>query len=433
MDRINAQAPDLKTLAKQALSWITNAIRPLTTTELRHALGVEVGEPKFDEQNLSDIEDIQSACAGLVIVDNESDIIRLVHCTTQQYFEQTQSIWFPSSQKDIANICLTYLTFDVFKDGFHQYRDMYISRLQRYPFYEYAAENWGHHARVSPDENLQSVRALLQDENALSASCHVLTCSWAFSWENPRQLPPKMTPMHLAAWFGLSAILKELLNTQASPNELNILGLSPLMLAVRGGQEDTVKLLVDRSDVRVNLQDINHRTSVHYAAEYGYTNILHLLMTRSDIEVNPTTRSGMSPLSLAILEGHETIVELLVTHPDIDLTWVASKKPLSPVFDWAAPLYLAVNLNSASIMRLLLTHHSANSREVKHACRELLAIAARMRYLDVVRELLRRYDLGPNEPSARGRTTLTLRDQDDNIEIFDLPLAHPLIALDYQD
>jgi len=94
MRRLECQIANSRELAKQVLSWITCAKRPLTTTELQHALGVEVGESELDEDNFSQIEDIVSVCAGLVTVDEESNIIRLIHYTTQEYFERTRGIFF---------------------------------------------------------------------------------------------------------------------------------------------------------------------------------------------------------------------------------------------------------------------------------------------------------------------------------------------------
>jgi hypothetical protein len=88
MERIEGQVADSQELAKQVLSWITCAKRPLTTSELRHALAVEKGESELDEENLPEIEDMVSVCAGLVTVDEKSEIIRLVHYTTQEYFER---------------------------------------------------------------------------------------------------------------------------------------------------------------------------------------------------------------------------------------------------------------------------------------------------------------------------------------------------------
>jgi hypothetical protein len=109
MERINGQIKEREELAEQVLSWITCAKSPLATTELQHALGVEVGEPKLDADNFSQIEDIVSVCTGLVTIDEESGIIRLVHYTTQEYFERTQSQWFPDAQTNMNITCVTYL------------------------------------------------------------------------------------------------------------------------------------------------------------------------------------------------------------------------------------------------------------------------------------------------------------------------------------
>jgi hypothetical protein len=118
MERIRGQVKDQEELAKQVLSWITYAKRPLTTSELQHALAVEVGEFALDEENLPQIEDIVSVCAGFVAVDKESNIIRLVQYTTQEYFKRTQKDWFPDAETNITRICVTYLSFSIFESGF---------------------------------------------------------------------------------------------------------------------------------------------------------------------------------------------------------------------------------------------------------------------------------------------------------------------------
>lgn len=72
---------------------------PLTTPELQHALAVEAGDVELGEDNIQEIEEVVSVCAGLVTVDEQSDIIRLVHYTTQEYFERTQTRWFPKRKQ----------------------------------------------------------------------------------------------------------------------------------------------------------------------------------------------------------------------------------------------------------------------------------------------------------------------------------------------
>jgi len=118
MERIEAQDTDSRELAEHVLSWIICAKRHLTTLELQHALAVEVGESELDEGNFTQIEDMVSVCAGLVTFDKETNIVRLVHYITQEYFKQTQDQWFPNAENDILAICVTYLSFSVFESGF---------------------------------------------------------------------------------------------------------------------------------------------------------------------------------------------------------------------------------------------------------------------------------------------------------------------------
>lgn len=95
MTHIESQLEDETMLAKQTLMWVTYARRPLSTIELQHALAIEVGQRELHLDNVLEMEDILSVCAGLVSVDEESGIIRLVHFTTQEYFTRFQMRWFP--------------------------------------------------------------------------------------------------------------------------------------------------------------------------------------------------------------------------------------------------------------------------------------------------------------------------------------------------
>lgn len=149
MERIECSDVDSRELAKQVLLWITCSKRPLSTSELQYALAVEVGEAELDEENLLQIEDIVSVCTGLVTVDKESSIIRLVHYTTQEYFERARHNLFPRAESKITITCITYLSFNRFDSGFCSTEDEFKWRLQSNQFFKYAARNWGHHARVA--------------------------------------------------------------------------------------------------------------------------------------------------------------------------------------------------------------------------------------------------------------------------------------------
>jgi hypothetical protein len=114
MERIEGQNPRSTAFAKRVLSWISYTRKTLTRKHLQYALAVKVGETKLDEDNISEIDDMISVCAGLVTVDKESNIFRLVHYTTHDYFERTRKTWFPDAEKDITETCITCLSFDSF-------------------------------------------------------------------------------------------------------------------------------------------------------------------------------------------------------------------------------------------------------------------------------------------------------------------------------
>jgi hypothetical protein len=56
---------------------------------------------------------------------------------------------FPDARTDITKTCVTYLSFDTFKDGFGgSYWDIRW-RLRSHALYGYSAKYWGDHARVA--------------------------------------------------------------------------------------------------------------------------------------------------------------------------------------------------------------------------------------------------------------------------------------------
>ncbi|KAL7960031.1 hypothetical protein V8C34DRAFT_94821 [Trichoderma compactum] len=146
MERIEGHTDAIRSLAKRILTWITHAKRPLSITEMRHALSVREHMTVFDTDYMPDVKDVKSVCAGLVTTDEESEIIRLVHYTAQEFFQKTQEKWFPEAEASITKTCVTYLSFNTFDNGICQTGEEFRQRLRSNPLYHYAAQNWGHHA-----------------------------------------------------------------------------------------------------------------------------------------------------------------------------------------------------------------------------------------------------------------------------------------------
>jgi ankyrin repeat protein len=351
MKRIKGKEKGLRELAEQVLLWITCAKRPLMTKELRHALGVEVGELALDEDNIPETKDIISVCAGLVTVDEESNIIRLVHYTMQEYFERTWKDWFPNAQTDIAITCITYLLFDAFEAGFCPTDDEFEKRLQLYPLYDYSARNWGHHAcaasiEVEQLKLEQLILDLLESENKVSSSCQAMMASRRYSWESgySQNVPKQMTGAHLAAYFGLSEAIITLFRDRHNPNIKDTYGRTPLLWAAQMGHEAVAKLLLEKGAKLESIDKKHGRTPLSWAAESGHVAVAKLLLEKG-AELEPKGRSGLTPLWWAAQMGHEAVVKLLL-EKGVD---PESKNKYGP-----APLQWAARNGHEAVVKLLL-------------------------------------------------------------------------------
>jgi hypothetical protein len=78
MERIKQQGQSDESLAKNVLLWVAQARRPLSVTELQHAVAVFPGMKEMDADYVTDEELLISVCAGLVIIDKRQSIVRFV-------------------------------------------------------------------------------------------------------------------------------------------------------------------------------------------------------------------------------------------------------------------------------------------------------------------------------------------------------------------
>ena len=154
-------------LALRVLAWIVYSKRQLSTEELQEAFAVQLYKPKLDSDLITPVKRLQSVCAELVTIDKEGGVIRLVHYTTQEFFERTKR--FPEADKYITTICVRYLQFKMFESGQCSTDEELEERLRLHKLYDYAAHNWGHHAReCSP--LLGEVSAFLESVTGIEAA-----------------------------------------------------------------------------------------------------------------------------------------------------------------------------------------------------------------------------------------------------------------------
>jgi hypothetical protein len=287
MERINGQMPGHQELAKHVLSWIACAKRPLTTAELQHAWAVRDSGDELDKDSLPEVEDMVSVCAGLVTVDHDGGIIRLVHYTTQEYFEQTLDASFPNVHFEIARTCAAYLSFSVFSDGASPDWKSQRRRVEGNPLYDYAARNWGHHAREAaymPDEVLD----FLQKRNHTAAAYEVLRYTEGARSVSQIRLRILGLPathcqvqgLHLAAYFGLESMTMQLLAAGHDPNMKDEHDYTPLHYAAAEGHVAVVRaLLAGKADATAT--DYYRQTPLYRAYEKGHAAVVQALLDLS--------------------------------------------------------------------------------------------------------------------------------------------------------
>lgn len=393
-----------------------------------------MGESEFDEENLDEIEDILSVCCGLVIIDPETQAVRLVHYKTQQYFDQMGSQHFPNAQEDIAVSCLTYLLFNEFGDGWIWHEG---DRLQRYPFLRYAARFWIRHAEEYicrfEDRVGKLVVDLLTDSHKVPSAGQIVTRSsnsflgtayavdsYHFSELYFKGLSPPspkaISGMHLATFFNSSDLMSKLLELELFAADVkDQADRTPLIWAANQGHESAVRVLLHRQDVDVNTiakHEISGRwrpiTALACAARQGHAKTIELLLERDDINVNLVNKSedNLTPLMWAAKEGNEAALMVLLKHQDIVADYQGSA-------DWTALSLAAAEGHTGCVQ--LSAERSDVEVDRRNSCgRTPLANAVENGCLEVVKLLLA-YDVDVNSKNYWGETMLEVLVRSENV------------------
>jgi ankyrin repeat protein len=320
MERVHSQDKQRAELAKDVLSWIVHAQRPLSITELQEALAVEVGESKFDPSNITEDDDIISVCAGLVTIDKESKVVRLVHHTAQEYLVHTHQQLIPDFNRKISTICLTYLGFDVFTSGPCLSDKEYKERLELYEFYKYVCCYWGYHVQAAFSTSDLEVMKFLKKKANLEAASQALQVEAFWRINGIDEYASNVTGLHLIAYFGIDNVMEDLIDNEGSYSK-NVdpktsLGETPLVWAVLNSQEAAVRLLLEKG---ANVVAKIHRkmyefeeTILHHAIDYRDLEIAKILIENNADTNEETNGNGGCLLFTAMDNNDEEAVELLI-------------------------------------------------------------------------------------------------------------------------
>ncbi|CAG9978718.1 unnamed protein product [Clonostachys byssicola] len=427
MQRIDCQNDDQRELAKEVLQWVTLATRPLTTSEIQHAIAIEIGEASFDLDNITEIHDMLSVCAGLVTVDEGGDIIRLVHYTAQEYFNRTSEKWFHNAQERILKACITCLCYKNVECP-PLYLGSGVLDLGR-TFYIYAARYWGIHARHLKTPH-QSVLHFLRQTEKVKASYMALFLPDLSLMETNReillQLQRPVTGLHLAVRFKLTSTIKILLEESGpnldtnstfalDPDARDWYSQTPLIWAAQAGQEEIVKMLLSNPNVNPNSRDRINQTALLVAAKGGFPGVVKLILSTKGIEPDVKDVDDQTPLSWAAAGGEHEVVRLLVSTPGVD---VESR-------DWSngTPLMVAAFANHVKTMEILLSLPNVDPNSRDNNDRTPLAWAAYNGMRAAVELLLATPGVELSPQDKAGQTPVLLAARNGHREIVEVLMA----------
>ena len=130
-------------------------------------------------------------------------------------------------------------------------------------------------------------------------------------------------------------------------------GCTELMWASYEGHTEIVKLLLERPETDVNLQNHWGNTALMFASYEGYTEIVKMLLERPKIDVNLQNSDGNTALIKASKWGHTEIVRMLLNKKGIKPLLKNKKgKTFLDVMDKKLMKEIVVSLGSIATKKL---------------------------------------------------------------------------------
>lgn len=389
MARIDAQNNDDKQLAEQVLVWISFAVRPLSLNELQEALAIEPASHQLDEDNIPSEELLTSVCAGLVVVDQEGQLVRLCHYSTEEYLKRVRGGKFPQASKYIAESCLTCLLYNGYTKGAVSVEKEIVSRIKGCHFVDYAATNWGHHIKGPFERDLLHLALkFLTMEEGLEYSVQSVYFMKNWTRGQSQRYPKNTTGLHIAADFGLEYIAKLLVSDGHDIAAKDSDGENALHKAAKGGHENLVRFFIGEGADTMT-KDLHGWTALDKATASGSLAVVELLLgSGSTISGG---EHGVTALHLAAQFGHLDIVTTLVNKgADVEAKTIPFGDNYERKFYGGRTLlHWAAANGYLNIVYFLVVHKGAKVDAVSSTLRTPLHDAIRGNHMAVVKLLLK--------------------------------------------
>jgi ankyrin repeat protein len=360
-------------IGMRALKWVTCAKIHLEAEELQHALAVEQTTRDIDKDDLIEVVDLVSRCAGLVTFDSESGIFRLVHYTTQTFLQDRLQV---EGNAEIATTCLRYLSFPRVSNYFPDRVSMALC-LMDYKLARYAACYWCEHVRGTSETEFHSQILETFGAQGTRDSVFQIIMEDADIFDNE----PSISILLWASMCGLSSLCRKVLDDDDLNSKMKYGSFCQNRLTTRtkeSGNEPTqgFESIVEKEDYHFQL------SSLGWAARNGEAEVVRLLLDRG-AKVDPQPSGEWSPLFCAASNGHIEVMKLLLSNgANVDAHDEGGK----------SALHTAVKRGDIEMVKFLL-EMGANV-DIEDICgTSALHTAVKRRDIEMVKFLL---EMGPN-------------------------------------
>lgn len=307
------------------LQWVTHAGRPLRLLELAEIIQISIhqGDKSDPPLNIKNAKALIRAAAGPLLEILPNETVCVIHHSFTEYLRCDTRLesegGYPilrhaSTHGRLALTCVEYLLIgcldtvvvstsddeEVDSDSGAMYERtraaMYYGRKSgladeeqrirlQYPFYAYAAAHWHLHVDQScaatfpqAEINLALERLFMQKNNAKAW----LKLQWGGTEGDSRGV----TPLHIAARFGLTDFAQHLQPEQANVDAVDALGRTSLWWAATSGHAKTIQFLILAGADPDAHEKVRGLKPLHEAASNNHANAVRVLLGAG---VNPLT------------------------------------------------------------------------------------------------------------------------------------------------
>jgi len=308
------------------LQWVTHASRPLRLLELAEMISVTYNsrDSSHSKPDLASAKVLIRAAAGPLLAILPDETVCVIHHSFTEYLKGTTRshgdggypvLELGATHTQLALACLEYLQAGCLdsiavtdssgnaesdtdsEDAYERLENRRFYRQEgqlgkqdqrlrlQFPFFAYAVPNWYVHvgksyaAGYDQTELVGSIMRFLNDEKRRNA--------WVGGVDIELR---RMTSLHIAARFGLTALARKLVPTAVDLNKRDYYGKTAVWWAANRGHADIVRLLVEGGADPNEPDKIQGLTPLHEAANENHGEAVQALLEAAVDPLTPKTR-----------------------------------------------------------------------------------------------------------------------------------------------